>query len=55
MARYWEQLTEAETAEVLGCSVGSVKASASRGMRRLRELSGTAPGAENDLTEEKAR
>ena len=55
VARYWEQLSEAETAEVLGCSVGSVKASASRGMRRLRELSGTAPGAENDLTEEKAR
>ena len=55
VARYWEQLTEAETAEVLGCSVGSVKASASRGMHRLRELSGTAPGAENDLTKEKTR
>jgi RNA polymerase sigma-70 factor (sigma-E family) len=55
VARYWEQLTETETAEVLGCSVGSVKASASRGMHRLRELNGTAPGAENDLTEEKAR
>jgi RNA polymerase sigma factor (sigma-70 family) len=55
VARYWEQLSEAETAEVLGCSVGSVKASASRGLRRLRELSGTAPGAENDLEEEKAR
>ena len=55
VARYWEQLTEAETAEVLGCSVGSVKASASRGMTRLRELSGTAPVAENDLTEEKTR
>ena len=55
VARYWEQLTEAETAGVLGCSVGSVKASASRGMRRLRELSGTAPGAQNDLAEEKTR
>ena len=55
VARYWEQLTEAEAAAVLGCSVGSVKASASRGMRRLRELSGAAPGAENDFTEEKAR
>ena len=55
VARYWEQLSEAETAAVLGCSVGSVKASASRGMHRLRELSGTAPGAENDLAEEKSR
>jgi RNA polymerase sigma-70 factor (sigma-E family) len=55
VARYWEQLSEAETAEVLGCSVGTVKASGSRGLRRLRELSGTAPGAENDLDKEKTR
>lgn len=51
VARYWEQLSEAETAVVLGCSVGSVKASASRGLQRLRELSGTS--TENDLAEEK--
>jgi RNA polymerase sigma-70 factor (sigma-E family) len=51
VARYWEQLSEAETAVVLGCSVGAVKASASRGLQRLRELSGT--GTENDLAEEK--
>ena len=36
--RYWEQLSEAEVAEVLGCSVGTVKSSASRGLSRLREL-----------------
>jgi RNA polymerase sigma-70 factor (sigma-E family) len=36
--RYWEQLSEAESAEVLGCSVGTVKSSASRGLARLREL-----------------
>jgi RNA polymerase sigma-70 factor (sigma-E family) len=36
--RYWEQLTEAQTAELLGCSEGAVKSAASRGMRRLREL-----------------
>jgi RNA polymerase sigma-70 factor (sigma-E family) len=36
--RYWEQLTEAEAAEVLGCSVGTVKSTASRGLARLREL-----------------
>jgi RNA polymerase sigma-70 factor (sigma-E family) len=51
VARYWEQLSEAETAVVLGCSVGSVKASASRGLQRLRELSGTS--TDNDLAEEK--
>jgi RNA polymerase sigma-70 factor (sigma-E family) len=34
--RYWEDLPEAEVAEVLGCSVGSVKSSASRGLARLR-------------------
>jgi DNA-directed RNA polymerase specialized sigma24 family protein len=38
--RYWEQRTEAETAELLGCSQGAVKSAASRGLRRLRELAG---------------
>ena len=41
--RYWEQLSEAETAAVLGCSPGSVKSAASRGMSRLRELAGDPP------------
>jgi RNA polymerase sigma-70 factor (sigma-E family) len=36
--RYWEQASEAETAELLGCSVGTVKSTASRGLSRLREL-----------------
>jgi RNA polymerase sigma factor (sigma-70 family) len=39
--RYWEQLSEAEAAEVLGCSVGTVKSTASRGLSRLRELTAT--------------
>jgi RNA polymerase sigma-70 factor (sigma-E family) len=43
--RYWEQLSEAETAHALGCSVGTVKSSASRGLTRLREL--TADWAEH--------
>jgi RNA polymerase sigma-70 factor (sigma-E family) len=36
--RYWEQLTQAETAELLGCSEGNVKAVTSRGLSRLRDL-----------------
>lgn len=36
--RYWQQLTEAEAAEVLGCSVGTIKSTTSRGLARLREL-----------------
>jgi RNA polymerase sigma-70 factor (sigma-E family) len=36
--RYWEQLSEAEAAAVLGCSVGTVKSAGSRGLARLREL-----------------
>jgi RNA polymerase sigma-70 factor (sigma-E family) len=40
--RYWEGHTEAEVAELLGCSVGNVKSTASRAMTRLRELGGPA-------------
>ncbi|WP_405097201.1 SigE family RNA polymerase sigma factor [Micromonospora sp. NBC_01412] len=34
--RYWDDLTEAQTAQTLGCSVGTVKSLASRGIGRLR-------------------
>jgi len=37
--RYFCDLPEAEIADALGCSVGTVKSQASRGMARLREIS----------------
>ncbi|WP_326557811.1 SigE family RNA polymerase sigma factor [Micromonospora sp. NBC_01796] len=38
--RYWEELSEMETAQLLGCSVGTVKSQASRGLARLRDVLG---------------
>jgi RNA polymerase sigma-70 factor (sigma-E family) len=34
--RYYEDLSEAQTAEILGCAVGTVKSLVSRGLDRLR-------------------
>ena len=34
--RYWLDMSEAETAAVLGCSVGNVKSQAARGLAKLR-------------------
>jgi RNA polymerase sigma-70 factor (sigma-E family) len=34
--RYWEDLSEAETADLLGCAVGTVKSQAARGLAKLR-------------------
>ena len=40
--RFWEDLTEAETAKAMNISVGAVKSATSRGLSKLRELSAAA-------------
>ena len=37
--RYFEDLTEAQTAELLGCSIGTVKSTASHALDRMRQSS----------------
>ena len=44
--RYLEDLSEADTAAVLGCSVGTVKSAVHRGVARLREALGAVPARE---------
>jgi len=45
--RYWLDLSEAETAAALNCSVGTVKSQASRGLATLRKSSAVA-GSDRD-------
>jgi RNA polymerase sigma-70 factor (sigma-E family) len=44
--RYYEDLSEADTAAALGCSVGTVKSQAFKGLARLRTIVGT-DGSDN--------
>ena len=46
---YFNDLTEAQTADVLGCSPGTVKSSASRGLARLREVLTPIPNPTREL------
>ena len=41
--RYYEDLTEAQTAEAMGCAVGTVKSQVSVGLSKLRERLGDDP------------
>jgi RNA polymerase sigma-70 factor (ECF subfamily) len=43
--RYFEDRSERETAEIMGCTTGSVKRHTSRGLDRLRALLGETAGA----------
>ena len=42
--RFYEDLTEAQTASILGCSVGTVKSQAARGLEKLRRALDPGPG-----------
>jgi RNA polymerase sigma-70 factor (sigma-E family) len=48
--RYFNDMPEAEIADVLGCSVGTVKSQVSRGLARLRDIAepGTGPSGPSE-------
>jgi RNA polymerase sigma-70 factor (sigma-E family) len=50
--RYFEDLSETETAEALGCSVGTVKSTTSRALERVRQVISSAPERADSLVPE---
>ncbi|MER7176897.1 SigE family RNA polymerase sigma factor [Streptomyces mesophilus] len=51
--RYWEDLSESEVAEALGCSAGTVKSQAAKGLAKLRacpELAVSAVDSADEIT-----
>ena len=47
--RYFEDLSEAEVARILGCSVGTVKSTTSRSLERLRQILASGRAGDLDL------
>jgi RNA polymerase sigma-70 factor (sigma-E family) len=47
--RYFDDLSEIQVAEILGCSVGTVKSTSWRALERLRQLLAPAQAGGNDL------
>lgn len=47
--RFYEDLSEAETARILDCSVGTVKSQTSRGLARLRRAMGDSESAATSI------
>jgi DNA-directed RNA polymerase specialized sigma24 family protein len=43
--RYWEDLSESQAAEAMGCSVGAVKSNTAKGIAKLRLVPGLAETA----------
>jgi len=52
--RYFVDASEAETAAILGCPIGTVKSASSRGLARLKELARNASAEEASRTLQKS-